>query len=66
MEDWIEATIQKAGISDSGTDALEYCHGVLGKIAELCVSVGHQSPISPKPLVLTEADLAGPVTIIEP
>ena len=45
-------------------DALDFLADAVHEAASLCGTLSDHSPLAPKPIVLTDSDLAGPVKII--
>jgi hypothetical protein len=44
-------------------DALEYLHGCLGQFTELARQLISRSPLQPRPVVFTKADIIGDIKI---
>jgi len=62
VQEWIQASITAAR-RDEGPDALTFAHESLGLVALLAQRVATFSPFPPKRIVLTEADLRGPLVV---
>jgi hypothetical protein len=51
----------RESIRENSLDALAYCHEALGSLALLATRVASYSPLAPRMLEITEADLIGPI-----
>jgi hypothetical protein len=63
FEDWLNASAEHQPRRDEEPDALQYLHASTNRMATLASELVKRSPVAPTPIVLTEADLIGPVVV---